>query len=276
MKLAVIANCQGEGFAESLKALCGHETTFVPIKDVESHIATITAADHIFAQPHAPRPLLDDVANKVTIFPYLACYGLHPDTYYVGGARNGPMGSYYSAIVSAGFLEGLSVERVRRLFNAYLFARLGYLNAAERLEVLVKQCAKHGYDVSSCVQPERGAFMHTVNHARIDLIFEVARQAAVRAGLSTRDDAAIPADTLATAIWPIYPQIAKHIGWPGGSYVFRRRRTMARDLGEFILASYEFYRHSPRALESPRVEQAREVLARELGRSPALVGAAAA
>lgn len=153
--------------------------------------------------------------------PVVAFKGFQPDCTYVfidGHPLSGAMGPYHSAIAAAAFLEGLSAERALGLFNAFVYAALGYFSEYEAAAtVLGEQAAEMGLDLGTYLQPGAPVFMHTVNHPAVSILGQVAMQALARTGVSPHPVETPPHDHLGDSYrWPVYPEIAQRLGVAGG------------------------------------------------------------
>lgn len=278
MKLGVFGNCQARGFAASLRSLTGHETHCYRIQEARTaspgalneEANIFSSCEIVFTQPSITRsgfgPLdfgeLQKLCPKVVPYPHIAYTGLQPDCHYIrpnGISLQGPMGPYHSAIAAAGFLEELPIHRTSSLFNKFTFASLGYLANDER-SPLVLDSETFGYDAAPFIVGRNGVFMHTVNHPAINIVFDVTRQAAGKAGLDTIADSTAPRDELADSfVWPVYPGIAERIGLLGDC-LFRPMNKSAMTLHEFVEASYETYRNWGKPFTSAQVERARQFI----------------
>jgi hypothetical protein len=141
------------------------------------------------------------------------------------------------------------------LFNRLVYARLGYLDAFGKARTLLERRLA---DFAGLFESwhARGPFMHTANHPRVFVLADIARAAAIGAGLLPQDTPAVtPAfDHLAgNTIWPVYPEIAEALGVPGG-LVFKRAAPAGRldglylGLQALVHESYARYARLPEAV----------------------------
>jgi hypothetical protein len=229
--MVVIGNCQAEGIARCLRLLSprhdvSHFTWRQVVSGLESgSLATVLdAADMIVRQAMPGDAVLQVGALKpgprLLRIPRIAFTGLHPDWIRLDGKDAQPnLGANASAIVAAAFQLGLPEERVPGLFNAYVFNALGYFDEYAKAAAFLNG---QRTDIAPRLQEwERlGAFLHLPNHPVIEVVWSIALDICERIGLRP-DRADIPADPLRQfAIWPVYPEIARRLGFEG-SLVFK-------------------------------------------------------
>jgi hypothetical protein len=161
---------------------------------------------------------------------------------------------YHSVIVAAAFTLGLPERRVPELFNAYIFAELGYFGVFEAAKAaLLGIFGQDGFDVRSLFDLwmlQVGQFMYTINHPHILVLATLCRLALARAG---RLDLTVPLpegidDYLAAQfVWPTYPALAKRLGLPGSTTFLRNVRDLTpgqtRDLplADYVSACFSLY-----------------------------------
>lgn len=159
---------------------------------------------------------LRERAARLMLFPKIGFTGFHPDIVVVPGVRAGRLRNYHSAIVAGAWAAGLPASRVPRLFNAYVFRRLGYFDEYQKarlfLRKLCQRCELRGEVLVSAWERE-GLFMHTPNHPTIQALNEVARLLCAKLGLPAISNAELPPDSLAPVCkLPVYPELARHLG----------------------------------------------------------------
>lgn len=236
MKIGVLGNCQAHGLAQCIRLLAPHvEVTArsVSLADgdqaevIEAIAAEMAACDLALIQTlEEVQPRLVDLfgaalaqsGSRAHRYPPIIFRGFHPDCVYVmrdGQAADGIVGPYHSALLCAAWAEGLSPERAARLFNAFAYAALGYVDAFDDAASLLDgQARRHGFDLSAYLDAPAAPFMHTVNHPRIEILQTIAVQALDLAGLARSPCAPLPHDDLAHGpIWPTYPELARRGGW---------------------------------------------------------------
>ena len=236
MKIGVLGNCQAHGVAQCLRL-------FAPEVDVVARSVSLADGDRaeVIAEIAAEMAAcdlaliqtLEDVQPRLTVlfetalaqsgpharrWPPIIFRGFHPDCVYVmreGQATDGLVGPYHSALLCAAWAEGLPPERAARLFNAFAYAALGYVDAFDQAAALLDgQARRHGFDLSAFLEAPAAPFMHTVNHPRIEILQAVAAQTLDLAGVARSMTASMPDDDLAQGpIWPAYPELAQRGGW---------------------------------------------------------------
>jgi hypothetical protein len=275
LRIGVVGNCQAIGFGTSIATLTGanvevlHDRLILAGTD-QGYVTT--KFDLIFTQPHDERfgpfstESLKSSGQPVFVFPYIIFPGLHPDCHYfsVNGQMVPAPNVYHSAIVAASFLENIPEYRVERLFNAFSYASLGYFDTyAQSVTALSQGFRKLGFDADRFLS-KGNAFMHSINHPKIDFIFDVAKQALSLAGISFSDDCEMPVDNLAkTATWPIYPELAERLNLEGG-FTFQLLDGTPIGLREYISRSYEGYREYGKHFTSGNIERARRFISNEV------------
>lgn len=262
MKTAcVIGNCQADGLADWLAALSPDLTveafsvTGVAPDDPEAQArwrALMDRSDWVVMQTGPahrarfglPEPeALRAEGRRVTRAPWIIFRGFHPDCTYLfhqGAPIPGAAGPLQSAIALAARLEDLPRERALRLYNAYVYARLGYFDAhAAGLDLMREEWSAVGLDASRWLAPQTTPFMHTINHPVPAMLEDVARQLLAGAGLSAAPTPAdAPPDRLVGGgIWPVYPEIAERLGMEGGT-AYRRPGLPDAPLEAAVEAAY--------------------------------------
>lgn len=291
MRVAVLGHCQAHGYAHALAQL-------LPEAEVEAFEATvirnarrgpavaamIRGFDVLFSQelgaefgPLATAALAAG-GPPVHRLPVIAFRGYQPDMAYLtlkGQVQGSPLGAYHSAIIAAAFSLGVAEQDVPLLFNRLVYGRLGYMAAfAAGRTLLLDLLARHGLDMAAEFEAwhARGPFMHTMNHPCAFVLADVARAAAISAGLVAADAPRVPMpyDQLAgDTIWPVYPEIADALGVPGGMLFKRITRPVGPlgnstfiGLSRLIRESYAMYQAlDPAAFQEGAVGQARAKLA---------------
>lgn len=268
MSVVVLGNCQARGFARCLNAIAGPlNPVVVQIRAIDRHTETIRAAEIVFCQPDSLGELETKVSGRLVMFPRIVTMELHPDCSCQPLQAQGAMGAHHSVLMAAAYAVGLSPERAERLFNRYMFARLGYFDIMRRhRRASLRQAAKYGYDLDEFFRAVSGAYMYSLNHPRIDLLYELALQAAKKAGLGIRKGKAPRDDLIDGLIWPVYPELAP----PGieGGYEFKPPQSDATmSLAEFIERSFQTFARAPQILEVEAIRRAAAVLRHELQRA---------
>ena len=280
MKVGVFGNCQSSGMADSIRVLAPDVEVFyfgVPRalkstpEQISEAMAQFAQCDAVFTQPSVKHKVqglqpadFEKACKRVVGYPLIASRVAHPDCHYLldeqGKQVVTPLGPYHSAIAAGAYLEGLSAERALALFNAFTYCALGYTKLRYDDEVVAWEARKYEYDFGDFFAEKGHAFMHTINHPRIEIIFETARQGLAKLGVSCENDIAAPTDNLArNTVWPIYPGLH---GKPTRPQVFsftHEARNLAFSLPEFLAASYEAYA-SASTLKSPQADKVRSYI----------------
>jgi hypothetical protein len=198
----------------------------------------------------------------VVYLPSLVFPGFHPDITYIHGSDglvHGLGTDYHSIIVASAFTLGLPAQRVPGLFNAYIFAGLGYWDVFEAAKIaLFTNFDQEGTDLRSLFDlwmQQAGQFMYTINHPHILVLATLCRLMLIRAG---HLDLIAPLpegidDYLATHFtWPTYPALAKRIGVPGSTTFLRNPRGLSDGqsrelpLDEYVAGCFRLYGSFPK------------------------------
>jgi hypothetical protein len=283
--IAVVGNCQAPPIADILARIVpGAAVTAFPLTAIKTDIEREKTArclqdfDLIFMQPltqpkhGALRAAKVQARNtNVILYPAMIFKGFHPDFFGgVGGKETRSAAvSYHSCLVAAAFANGVPVEKVQMLFNAYNFARLGYFReyTAGRAFFLL-QAAELGYELSHKFGDwERsGVFMHTPNHPSLAVLTSIAAAAAEKAGLPVEGAAANGMqDKLGRLLrLPVYPAIAKRLRISSESeFMVWRPKGAPRtfDLKDYIAETYALYASVPTSFfEQKAIQRAAAVL----------------
>lgn len=283
-RLAVIGNCQAAPLANCLRRASPNLQVTVILAAGRLNPAArekarekLRSADIILAQPGGGETFgsanLTAKYKKVVLYPKMTFYGFHPDFIFLRGAGGrlipSACGLYHSKIVAVAFSMGLAQERVEKLFNAFVFSRLGYLaKFAPWKRIFLERAAAIGYDLNEDFEVwlRSGAFMHTLNHPAVRVLASVASQIMRKAGIEQIVSPAEAYDPLARATQlPVYPEIARTIGVepiPRFRVPSRDRRTFRQlSVREFVAESYRTYGAlDPIVFETDEIRAARETL----------------
>ena len=286
-RIALIGNCQATTLARILHLFApAAEVVRFPFSDLPDRyptqkavFAALSAFDLIFAQPFGPglHPAVDGLilqeqfGERFYFYPVVEFSAFHPDCIYVRHRKSGeflrsPMSDYHSAVALAGHSLGFTAGQTLRLFDAEVFARLGYFRFWKPSEdALADQCRAIGFPLARMYRSwvRRGVFMHTINHPRLFVLGDVARALLEASGCrvpsGNAEDYLID-DALYDPVWPLYPEVAEALSLGGGSYLFksgsRSDRLPLFTLPEFVARSHEMYgEQAPGVLESARVDK---------------------
>ena len=299
MRFAVVGNCQTIVFAQCLALYFpGAEVVQYDVGRLDTVERAVEVADRVrgyerlFVTPQLDENLgplrhtaLVETHPGTVVVPSIGFYGFQPDCVYLTdslGRLRSPLEVYHSALAAAAFTLGLGMERTVSLFNALVFARLGYFEDHARASgALVAHCLRFGLDISDRLPlwQRRAAFMYTINHPRSAVIADVTRL--VLRGLGhdvpeLADVSGILGEPLSLMpIFPVYPEIGRRLRLPG-HYRFRASRpdetpVEVMDLPGFVARSFSMYRAMPERVaeaveQSPRAKAVVGVLAELLGR----------
>jgi tetratricopeptide (TPR) repeat protein len=290
-RVAILGNCQAYGLGSCLRALApdAEVMTFKwadirDATDAERLAARLEDCDAVLSHPtkSIAMPVLATTALERRVkalhrIPSIHFTGFHPDVVWLPHppwkGRPTPMGAYHSGLAMACFTLGLPQDRTVELFNAFIYAALGYFEEyAKAVQYHTKVGLELGFDLARLMtlDGQGRPFVHVPNHPTIGLLFELSRQICDRLGISAQT-AEPPPDLFAGhAVWPVYPEIARRIGCEG-SLIFKtgRRRNdqeqAERELPieEMVAQTYQLLSAMPAdALELPRVTDARTTLKR--------------
>lgn len=275
MKLLLIGNCQSGTIRDVLRIwLPRAEIDHVQATHAdtagraEALAASIPGYDLVLTHPierarfgplrHAA--LRAAAHPNLHFIPPLSFGGFHPDHVSLGDAQGnlgGPMGESQSAIIAAGFVAGLAPERVARLFNSFVYARLGYFDEfALASQAFTAHLAGFGLDGAALLRHWQGrVFMHTVIHPKPFAIADLCHALLRRLGLIgevPRELGDVLGDRLLPLpVWPVYPEIGRRLGVPGhlwfrGSIPIRGDRLLdVMDLPGVIDRSYAHFATMP-------------------------------
>lgn len=192
--------------------------------------------------------------------PWLTFSGFQPDN-VMNHALHSPLGHAHSALIIAAFLNAVPQPRVASLFNAFVYASLGYFNRFdEERSRLLRVGVAEGFDLSSCLdawprpssQEVRQPSHHDILHPAYETIAGFATLLAPMIGSPVTIDFANPAiraqadRTRFNATWPIYPEIAQRLRIHPTPMRFSFSGRVTADLEEFIAGSYSLYKAADR------------------------------
>jgi hypothetical protein len=290
-KVVVVGNCQAAPFATCLRllnpALDVQVARLVRGKDAEAQrraFANLRGADVIFWQPDVESAFRrmgveppSTTSTNLVLYPKVTFSAFHPD-FFLLRDQNGKFvqsacSSYHSIIAISAFANGLPEERTLRLFNSFMYARLGYLDKfVPWKNLLLSRAREIGYELQDAFDAwlVEGAFMHTLHHPTIRVLASVAVRAMAKANLKqTRSPAELPDPLARAARLPVYPEIARSLGVdPIPNFrIPPRNQVAAHDLSleRFVRQTYAMYRAlKPEVLETGEIKAARVILATEV------------
>ncbi len=290
LRIAIIGGCQAEGLRVATQALLPQASVSAwhvgvhPPDAPEVILESLRPFDWVLTQitpGYGPDILLLEnlrrELKRVQFVPTVVFGGFHPDMTYIftpGGLISAVHSDFHSKIAIAGFLLGLSPGRTLGLYNAVVFAELGYFDVFAASRIAMEDALRdQGFDISGLFDDwlrDVGPFMYMVNHPNVALLAALCRDMYVRLGLLSAK-ASIPPigkDHLGESFtWPLYPPLAKRLGL-AGSWNFQRPAWLvaegARDLplGQYVEDLFAFYRTLDRAsLEISDVVEVRDKIA---------------
>ncbi|QND53037.1 hypothetical protein HB779_14850 [Phyllobacterium sp. 628] len=266
IRVAVVGNCTSLGIANAVKAL-----------SIDTYVQHFSVTDIHNLDPAQIKSMFEgfdlsltfseigsysviqeqtDKIRQSVLWPSIVFSGYHPDIAYFGiegRVANSCLGSYNSRIVAAAYAHEMTVEETADRFNALTFARLGYFDAYDLWRrQLLATAESHNLDFEADIArwEASGPFMYTINHPKIAVVNDLARQLVEVSGLEINPDVNIEEtvpDYFADGIvWPVYPEIADRIGNVQGSYEFKpaghiRNGTPSMHLEEFIDGCFKQY-----------------------------------
>lgn len=205
--------------------------------------------DRVIINPGFPALVEDAELRKrpVHLLPAVHFDAFHPDICVATSGDevlSGPMGHYNSVIALAAFTRGLSVRQTLPLYARPTYEAAGYFSRwnSQREEVIATY-AQYGVDVRASFlrwSNQRHAFMYSMNHPRIEVVYDVARAFLESLGMPVLTNDLRPPDNLLNGpCYPIYPEIAEDRGVSGGSYLFKLVNQYRLDnLEQFVTASF--------------------------------------
>ena len=248
MKIGILSNCQHLGLANSIRALrpdievISFEIVLVALQGREiPTMDELTTCDVVIVDPRPGCPPALSEENlrsgiKILKIPPVTFTGYHPDTIYISTAINDvevpeACGPYHSRLAVAAYLLGYSPIDTKTLFNTFVFSKLGYFDEfAKSRALLENDFHECGFDIGPLFAgwAKSGCFMHSINHPKLHVLFDIARLACQAAGLELEPGdgriAMIPDNLLEGGpLMPVYPDIANAVGCDGHT-MFKSQR----------------------------------------------------
>jgi hypothetical protein len=232
----------------------GVEVEPMGIWGYRDNIAAVTSSlgnyDRVLALPDVLETAGADfsTARKVDQIPGVLFRAYHPDLCYASSGDRmltGPADAYHSMIAIAAYNRGLSVDATLQLFSAKSYEACGYMDLW-RSECEALLAAFRAIDIDLTADLRRWgankAFMYSINHIRIDCLYDIARAYLLREKVEVLDSDVMPPDNLVQgACFPVYPEIGELLGVEG-SYTFKRMDAYRRfTLEEFVRGSFDLY-----------------------------------
>ena len=260
MKIAVLGNCQGDSLALCLRAMNPSlSVEFVSYADIGEDGLSIKYVlkkyDWVFSQTFIRPQIPAEHAHKVIYFPVVAFPAFHPDMAYLRGKRKGgeletvasPMVIYHSSIAMYCYKQGISLDDCVNWFNVYVYNGLGYLDAWEQCrQDLLDQGDHAGMPLGAMLAKwtRGGNFMHTINHPKLHVMADIARQLMSRANIQIVSQNAVDNlddPLIGGSIWPLYPPIADRLDLHGDMVFKSPTKGVNLTLREFVEKCYAIY-----------------------------------
>lgn len=268
--IVALGNCQVKGVAVCAGAILGWSVDYFHPSRLKSEpaafdlalgTASIVLAGQGGQSAQANAGLVRaGSASRVLAVPRLFFSGFHPDAVYPAtqsAERRNPLGNVNSAILLAAWREGLTATEAIGLFRGEVYAELGYFDVfPQASRILIDECANAGYDAGDLLNRWRanGVFMHQPLHPMAHVMSDIAHLMLVGAGMASTDRVTPTVDDelARNAIWPVYPEIARHLGIVG-DYIFSPKNLRQLDhpdlapmnLENFVVRSYEVFEATP-------------------------------
>ncbi|MBA8878924.1 WcbI family polysaccharide biosynthesis putative acetyltransferase [Phyllobacterium myrsinacearum] len=267
VRVAVVGNCTAIGIANAIKVL-----------SPDAFVQHFSVADIHTLEPSRLKSMFEgfdlslsfaEIGNYASIneqvskigrsvlWPSIVFTGYHPDITYFGiegRVATSCLGAYNSRIVAVAYASELSVEDTAERFNALTFGRLGYFDAYELgRQQFLRTAKQYNLDLEEDFArwEKSDPFMYTINHPKIAVVNDLARNLLEASGLAIKRDVTMDEtvhDYFADGIvWPVYPEIAQRIGNNAGSYEFKpaghaANPSSALHLEEFIDGCFKRYK----------------------------------
>jgi hypothetical protein len=247
----LLCNCQAQALAACLEALHGRlEVNFRSLPtspaEFERLFGEIDGFDRVLVSPQARELLAPGLAERsdVAVVPQVLFQGYHPDLCFLsleGALAKGLLGPCHSAIAYAAWRAGYDLPATLALYRADVYAALGYHEAwASSRDQLLSAYRAHGLELETAfVRWSRaGVFMHSLNHPKIGVLMDLARELLRSAGEPILETGVVPPDFLVQGpVFPVYPEIGARLG-VAGSYRFKAAGSFASyDLAQYVEAS---------------------------------------
>lgn len=204
-------------------------------------------------------------SSKIIVAPTPYFDGYHPDLCFVTSDAkriNSPIGDYHSGLCLGAFQAGLTVYDAIALFNDTTYDRLGYYDVwTQSRDLMIKGFANHGHDIGADFLrwTRNGPFLYSVNHPRIQCLFDLAKKFLAAAEIAQIAPPFPPVDTLSKGSWfPVYPGIAERCGVESSTVFKLKQQDIFFNLEEFVSRSFEIYKtHKCTALQNAFADRPR-------------------
>jgi hypothetical protein len=273
-KFLIIGNCQAVSIATLINAmsscssavaieLTAQNTEGLQTGNLEINILA-AECDYIILQ-HLDSDLFTTrlielypcIESKLRYVPGISYTSFHPDMGYVkknnGTHLGGPMGEYHSMIAFWCWQQGLSKEQAVSLYHPDIYKFLGYYDhGASSDQFLVTRGNQMAFTMEGMLArwKSKGCFMHSLNHPKLSVLADVARQILLDENVSfTPSIETYLIDHLADhPCWPVYPEIARLHNLEG-SLLFKQAKHLGTSqrpvptlsLTQFVSQSFDHY-----------------------------------
>ncbi|WP_153017883.1 MULTISPECIES: WcbI family polysaccharide biosynthesis putative acetyltransferase [unclassified Sphingobium] len=286
-RIAVIGNCQALGVAECMRGMLpdSYVKSYLSWEISRWHendadfIQDLNGFDYVFS--HDVELLGTGIKNflelknnvpKARLFPIIVFPAFHPDLIYIAvdgqetSFFNSPIGPYSSAISLLAYKLGIDTCGALKLFSEPVYKRLGYFDTwQDSVDALLKCGEEAEFPLGNLLAKwvRSGCFMHSINHAKIYVLADLARALLNDKGVRIQEPNClgyVQDSAQADAVWPVYPEIAAHMGF-SGSQVFRRPNHAGGNVRQYLtlwnfvaesMASYGYF--TSKSLRSDRVD----------------------
>ncbi|MFW2545259.1 WcbI family polysaccharide biosynthesis putative acetyltransferase [Primorskyibacter sp. 2E107] len=261
-KIFVLFNCQNQTLIQALDRLLPDTvvegmSTSVFCREVDrKRIGEAVEADSfIFLTngldiigDHPAKALLPDV-RPVNIDP-IVFRGFHPDAVPIRKDESGTrvLEGMHSRIAHRGFKQGRSAEDIIGDFSEITYRELGYYDFFHTEQTrFLERFKANGLDLTPAFRDWmlRGPFMHTTNHPKSYVIFDLAVALCRREGWKVDEDLIrfwrpLAEDFLINdMVWPVYPELAEEVGFEGSTLFRFPRENKVLTLEAFVRLELE-------------------------------------
>ena len=192
-----------------------------------------------------------DYAKRIETVPCVLFHAYHPDLCYANAEQGQelvktPLDAYNSIIAIAAYNNGLDAKQALKFYNRHIYQKAGYLDMwGPSVQALSNEFRNFGLNIDQHIinWSRTSSFMHSVNHPRINCLFDIARAFLHKHGIrSYADSSFLPHDNLTTgASFPVYTEVAENYGIRGDYRfkIFGEYKLL--NLEDYVLSSYQYY-----------------------------------
>ncbi|MBL7240766.1 WcbI family polysaccharide biosynthesis putative acetyltransferase [Komagataeibacter rhaeticus] len=268
-KWLVISNCQTYGLAHSLNLLCPDaDVSGMDIWEFKNKIYDskniISNYDMVIASPEVKSIQNSnmDYAKRVETIPNILFHAYHPDLCYAHAGNDmvkTPLDAYNSIIAISAYNNGLTVEQAQKFYNRNVYQKAGYFDMwGPSVQALSNEFKGAGINIDQHIinWSRRSPFMYSINHPKINCLFDIAREFLRKNDFSSYEDSNfLPHDNLATgAGFPVYTEVAENYG-VHGDYRFKIfGEYNLISLKNYLFESYNFYNNCTKNGHAIQVE----------------------